>query len=61
MFDGYHIGQCNSRKTVLAAVWRMDYSKAKSGKYPGQKISQQFRGEKNPWENKGLELEIWIP
>lgn len=46
MFDGHHIGQCNSRKTVLAAVWRMDYSKAKSGKYPGQKISQQFRGEK---------------
>lgn len=61
MVDGYHIGQCNSRKTVLATLWRMDYSKAKSGRHPGQKILQQFRGEKNTWENKGLELEIWIP
>lgn len=31
MVNGYHMGQCNCIKNALATVWRMDYSKAKSG------------------------------
>jgi hypothetical protein len=30
MANDYHMGQCNSRKIVLTAVWRVHYRKAKS-------------------------------